>query len=214
MALPSRWHRRGAALFLCLGAAACGDGPDSEPVAETPPVVVVPTTSPSEAEALATARQAADGLGAELMGLLLTTLEREGPLVAVAFCADSAQARTAALGTTGVQLRRVTTKPRNLANAPDELEEQLLLALAEAHAAGRLPADTALWVGEGADRELRYLRPILIQSRCLACHGDPSTFSPDLQELLARRYPQDQAVGYVDGAFRGAISVRVSMAEP
>lgn len=212
MASPTRWPR--SLVALVLATAACGDRPEAEPVPEAPPVVVIPTASPSEVEALASARQAADRLGAELMGLLLTTLESKGPLAAVAYCADSAQARTAALGTAGVQVRRVTTKPRNLANAPDELEEELLRALAEAHVAGRLPADTALWIGEGPERELRYLRPILVQPRCLTCHGDPGTFPPSLRDLLAQRYPQDQAVGYVDGDLRGAISVRVSVAEP
>lgn len=170
--------------------------------------------STADAEAIATARQAADGLGHELMGLLLATLESQGPTAAIAYCADSAQSRTAALNTDNVHVRRVTMQPRNLTNAPDALEEELLRHFAVQQAAGRLPSDTSIWVGTGADRELRYLRPILVQQGCLACHGDPAGFVPAVRTALARHYPDDRATGYAVGELRGAISVRVAAAMP
>src|SRR5690606_24606936 len=115
----------------------------------------------------------------------LTKLRDEGAGGAIAFCADSAQARTAALASEGIVVRRVTMKPRNLANAPDAYEEALLLALANRHDAGTLPADTAAYVGSGANRELRYLRPIRVQQQCLTCHGDPSGFPAEVRRTLA-----------------------------
>jgi hypothetical protein len=105
-------------------------------------------------------------------------------------------------------------KPRNLANAPDAYEEALLISLAERHAAGTLPPDTAAYIGTGANRELRYLRPIRIQQQCLTCHGDPSGFPAEVRRTLAERYPNDRATGYAEGDFRGAISVRIAAPAP
>ena len=59
--------------------------------------------------------------------------------------------------------------------------------------------------------QLQYLRPLLVQRACLACHGDPATFSPEVRAVLARRYPQDRATGYAVGDLRGAVSVRVPL---
>jgi hypothetical protein len=212
------------ALLLILLIAACGgaDAPDAaieevpegEAMTADAPAAAVVAAVPEGDDALATARQTADGLGRELMGLMLAKLREEGPEGAIAFCADSAQARTAAMASEGIIIRRVTMQPRNLANAPDAYEEALLLALAERHAAGTLPPDTAAYIGSGAARELRYLRPIRIQQQCLTCHGDPSSFSAEVRRTLAERYPDDRATGYVEGDFRGAISVRVAAPAP
>ena len=213
------------ATVSCLLVLLVACGGDDAPEAETDTIIqgdaieveapmIMTTAVPAGDDALATARQTADGLGRELMGLMLAKLRDEGAGGAIAFCADSAQARTAAMASEGIIIRRVTMKPRNLANAPDAYEEALLLALAEQHAAGALPPDTAAYVGTGADRELRYLRPIKIQQQCLTCHGDPSGFPEEVRRTLAERYPADQATGYAEGDFRGAISVRIAAPTP
>jgi hypothetical protein len=62
--------------------------------------------------------------------------------------------------------------------------------------------------------ELQYVRPILMQARCLPCHGDPASLDPAVHALLARRYPEDRATGYRVGDLRGAVSVRVPLATP
>jgi hypothetical protein len=201
-------------LFLlasCGGADApeTPESPAEDQAIEVEAPMEAATAVPEGDDALATARQTADGLGRELMGLMLAKLRDEGPGGAIAFCADSAQARTAAMASEGIIIRRVTMQPRNLANAPDAYEEALLLALAQRHAAGTLPPDTAAYVGTGADHELRYMRPIRIQQQCLTCHGDPGGFPTEVRRTLAERYPDDRATGYAEGDFRGAISVRI-----
>lgn len=209
--------------FLLTLLVACGGADAPEPATDAPAQgeaieaeapLEATTAVPEGDDALVTARQTADGLGRELMGLMLTKLRDEGAGGAIAFCADSAQARTAALASEGIVVRRVTMKPRNLANAPDAYEEALLLALANRHDAGTLPADTAAYVGSGANRELRYLRPIRVQQQCLTCHGDPSGFPAEVRRTLAERYPDDRATGYAVGDLRGAISVRVAAPTP
>ncbi len=213
-------HATTALLIALLAACGGGDAPEpttdnvqAEPIEAEAPMLSAAAV-PEGDDALVTARQTADGLGRELMGLMLAKLRDEGPGGAIAFCADSAQARTAALASEGIIIRRVTMKPRNLANAPDAYEEALLRALADQHAAGTLPPDTAAYIGTGPDRELRYLRPIKVQQQCLTCHGDPSSFPAEVRTTLADRYPNDRATGYLEGDFRGAISVRIAAPTP
>jgi hypothetical protein len=43
----------------------------------------------------------------------------------------------------------------------------------------------------------------------LNCHGDPAQFSPELQQTLNERYPNDRAVGFEAGDFRGVVRVTI-----
>jgi hypothetical protein len=104
---------------------------------------------------------------------------------------------------------------RNVDDTPDAVERSMLQRLAALQADGGLPEEMT-HVIRGADGtfQLQYLRPLLVQQTCLACHGDPATFEPDVRAVLARRYPADQATGYAVGDLRGAVSVRVPLPAP
>jgi hypothetical protein len=168
-----------------------------------------PSLSPPDSASVAAARSAAASLGADLLGMLTRALEEGGPDAAIAFCADSAQARSARHQAEGVQVRRVGTRVRNPANAPDSVERAVLERFAAALAAGTAPRDTAfMMAGAGGGAELRYMRPVLLAPPCLACHGDPAAMSDRVRGVLAARYLDDQAVGYRVGELRGAVSVR------
>jgi hypothetical protein len=158
------------------------------------------------------ARAVADSLGDELAVSLASALERGGPALAIHLCADSAQARTLRHWEDGVYIRRVSERVRNVRDTPDTLELHGLQQLAAASRAGRLPEEVVSVI-RAADGtyQLQYLRPLLVQPACLACHGDPATFAPEVRALLARRYPLDQATGYAVGDLRGAVSVRVPL---
>ena len=54
--------------------------------------------------------------------------------------------------------------------------------------------------------ERLYLRAIIMQPACLACHG--ATLTPELATIIAREYPQDAATGFETGQLRGAVTVR------
>lgn len=170
--------------------------------AATPPAI--------DSVRLAEARTAATALGGELLTLLTQELARGGPAAAVAVCADSAQVRTSRHQQAGITVRRVGTRVRNPANAPDSLESAILAAFQADLSAGRLPADTVVLEAlAGGHTRLRYLRPVRVQEACLTCHG-PATGIPDsVRAILAQRYPNDEATGYAVGALRGAVSVQV-----
>lgn len=159
---------------------------------------------------LGEARTAATALGGDLMTMLTQQLARGGPAAAIAVCADSAQIRTSRYQRAGLAVRRVGTRVRNPANAPDSLEAAVLAAFQADLAAGRLPADTTvLETLAGGHTRLRYLRPVRLQEPCLTCHG-PATAIPDsVRAILTQRYPEDQATGYAVGELRGAVSVQV-----
>jgi hypothetical protein len=167
----------------------------------------------ADSATVARAQAAAASLGPDLAGMLQQAIRDGGPASAVAVCADSAQARTARHATDGVAIRRVSTRLRNPANAPDTLEARVLAYLAEQKAAGTMPGEMIEVAQTGANGgwELRYLRPIVLQEFCTTCHGARDSIDPAVRTMIAERYPADSAVGYVAGDLRGAISVRVPL---
>jgi hypothetical protein len=166
----------------------------------------------ADSATLQLARVVADSLDEELMGLLEPALERGGPAMAIHVCADSAQVRTLRHWKNGIYIRRVSDRVRNVDDTPDAIERQLLEHLAEAHQENRLPRELVQVIrAPDGTHELQYLRPILVDERCLPCHGDPTGFDPEVRAVLARRYPEDRATGYAVGDLRGAISVRVPL---
>ena len=165
-----------------------------------------------ETEVLEQARAAGRALGTELMGALLKELREGGPARAVRVCSEVAQDTAAAHSTDATTVRRVSLKVRNPADRPDDYERAQLERLAELHRRGELPGEVAEVRREDGQRVLRWLKPIVLGEMCLQCHGDPEGFQPEVRELLADRYPEDEAVGYEPGDLRGAISVRVELA--
>lgn len=156
------------------------------------------------------ARTAADALTGELAGKLGEELREGGPAAAVAVCSEVAQNIAAEHSREGLSVRRVSLRVRNPADRPDAFERQWLERMEERHRAGEPLSETS----EVAGTELRYMRPLFIAGLCLECHGDPAGFDAEVRQILAERYPEDQAVGYETGDLRGAVSVRVHLEAP
>ncbi len=51
-----------------------------------------------------------------------------------------------------------------------------------------------------------YLEPLFVEAKCLLCHGDK--VSTQVSEKIKSLYPQDQAIGFKQGEFRGFIWVK------
>jgi hypothetical protein len=173
---------------------------------------VIVQVPPADSATVRVARAVADSLGDELMGLLGAALVQGGPALAIHICADSAQVRTLRHWKNGVYIRRVSDRVRNVDDTPDALERQVLQDLAEAGREQRLPRELVQVIrAPDGSHEVQYLRPLLVDERCLPCHGDPAGFDPEVRAVLARRYPKDRATGYAVGDLRGAVSVRVPL---
>jgi hypothetical protein len=194
-------------VLIACGPAQTGDQKASTSIADS--AQLSSDTAPPAA-VVARARSAADGLGKDLQSRLFAALDSAGPAYAMTYCADSAQALSARHASEGVYIRRVSLRVRNTANRPDSAEASQLRRLDSLKEAGALPVEVVRMVRLATGEPVvEYLRPIVAQERCLACHGSRNQLAPAVRTLLDTRYPDDQATGYQAGDLRGMISVRV-----
>jgi hypothetical protein len=52
----------------------------------------------------------------------------------------------------------------------------------------------------------RYVRPIVMAPSCIVCHGERKSLPEDVVKALEEKYPEDKALGYKAGDFRGLTS--------
>ncbi len=163
-------------------------------------------------EAIAIGDSAAGALTRSLMSRVQAALQERGAAYAISFCSERALPITESVQDSlagGLELKRTSTRIRNPANAPDELEQAALTYFISELAAGRpLPSHHL----QRTDGGWRYYRPIVVAELCTRCHGPREALEPAVQRVLAERYPDDQATGYIVGDFRGVIRVSVPSA--
>ncbi len=158
------------------------------------------------------AREATRDLLSTLQQVLRAQLQEQGPVGAIAVCRDTAQAllRRVSQRYGSLYIRRVSTRWRNPADIPTPDEAALLDTLASRAQKGQpLPeewVDTLLIRGRPY---LRYARILRIQGVCLTCHG--ASLPPDVEAILDRLYPHDQARGYREGDLRGMVVVKIPL---
>ncbi|TVP53951.1 MAG: DUF3365 domain-containing protein [Gemmatimonadales bacterium] len=195
-------------LALLLAASACSDA--AEPEAEAGPPVR-PDTLPTEIQAEVESRgsAAADALAQGLVGRLAEAIDEQGTVGAVDFCSAEAMELTRDIAEdhdASLELKRTTTRWRNPDNAPDEAEARVLeyLEALEAREPGSAPAALT---AAGPDGSPRFYRALRTAPMCLQCHGAEADLDPEVRRILEARYPEDRAVGYSEGEFRGVIRV-------
>lgn len=171
--------------FLLHGAPSLADGTDTEGRLEA-------------------GRQALAPFQAGLQAALKEGLAK-GPVEAVDACRlrapaiarDAARDASAGAGpdAAAVELGRTSHKLRNPANAPREWVRPLL--------AGYLaqPGDRAPRAVDLGNGSWGYVQPIFVQPLCLTCHG--GSIAEPLRSRISNLYPDDRAVGFSDGEFRG-----------
>lgn len=145
-----------------------------------------------------------------LMQKLQAALANGGPVKAAAFCNVELPALLKEIRERlpkNVSFKRTSSRLRNKANAPDELEKQALdYFQTELARTGALPSSLLQAAGE---ETLRYYKPLVIAPLCLQCHGMQDALGAELQNFLKEKYPDDTATGYSAGDFRGVL--RISM---
>jgi hypothetical protein len=151
-------------------------------------------------------------LGKALMSRLTSTIGEEGPAAAISVCRKTAPeiAQTISLEDNLV-VGRTSLKYRNTDNAPDPWERSVLESfekrLQQGEAVSSLEFSETVSV-EGR-RLYRFMKAIPTKGLCLTCHG--TTIDPELRQLIAENYPEDQAVGFEAGDLRGAFSVSIKL---
>ena len=152
------------------------------------------------------ARTAANDMMMTLGGNLKDAIAERGLAGAVDFCASEVHAlsaQTLVKHRTGIQVHRVTERPRNPVNR---------IAAEEREISERFPvrrAETSQEYYEQRGTAFVYARPIYMDGVCLACHGPRDSLAEEVRRVLEERYPHDQAVGYSLGELRGIVLVTI-----
>ncbi len=144
-----------------------------------------------------------------LKQVLIKNMKEGGPLQAVTVCSDTASELTTLYSEKmGINVKRVSYKNRNVGNTPDSFEKEALNEFEKLFAKNELKTDTEIIkkVDVNGKEVIRYIKPIIIESPCLNCHGDREIL-PEVSELIKQKYPNDKATGYKVGDLRGAISI-------
>ncbi|MGC8942127.1 MAG: Tll0287-like domain-containing protein [Sulfurihydrogenibium sp.] len=145
-----------------------------------------------------------------LKGALMDAMQKGGPDEAVEVCSKKAMALTSQIEKeTGYSVKRTTFKYRNPANAPDKYEAEALRYFEEGIKKGQMPQYYVQAINENGKVMYRYYKPLKVEGVCLTCHGDPNLMDKKLLEKIRALYPNDKAVGYKDGDFRGVVRVTI-----
>lgn len=108
----------------------------------------------------------------------------------------------------GLMIKRTTMRPRNPENAPDKYENDALAYFeAQIIKTGTPPENYIQYVKD--ESEFRYYQPIVINELCLKCHGEPDKIGEGVRHFLSENYPQDSAIGYKIGDFRGVVRISI-----
>ena len=100
-----------------------------------------------------------------------------------------------------VSIKRTSMKHRNPKNAPSEDEKAVLLHFENRKNSGGVMEP---YVVKGSDKNIFYA-PIIVQDMCLKCHGPKEEI--ENYDLIKKHYPEDLAVGYIQGNLRGMWSI-------
>jgi len=159
----------------------------------------------SEDPRLGRSRALADAFQKALKEKLTSALEAGGPVNAIGVCREEAPAIAAELSAqSGARVGRTALRIRNPANAPDVDARAALERFQNALAGGAAP-ETLERFAARPDGSARYMKAIIAQPPCLACHG--TEISAAVQAALKQHYPQDRATGFRAGDLRGAFLI-------
>ena len=150
-------------------------------------------------------RELVKSFGMQLKGELKKGLEDGGAVQAIRVCKNVApQIASQISRQSGAKVSRTSLRYRNPANAPETWQADALKYLEQQATSAQAGAPLEFFTTED-DGTFRYMRAILTEGVCLACHGDVT--APALLESLQSEYPHDRAVGYELGDVRGAFSI-------
>ena len=178
-------------------------------------VVLVMATSIASADQIAL-EQGASEVAATFLEELGEAMTREmtmgGPIEAIIVCTKLAPDIAGRLSREhGWRVTRVGTRVRNpLLGMPDAWEQRVLAEFTERAAKGK--TFTGMThnevVSEPGGQYFRFMQAIMVQPKCLLCHGSSDQIPESIRIMLKQQYPFDRAIGYKVGDLRGAVSIK------
>ncbi len=157
-----------------------------------------------------------DKISMDLIKTLQTELKKNmkdgGPLAAIAMCNTQATPLEEKIAAKyNVKIKRISQNYRSKDNKPSLHEDQLLSSIDYHYqATGELKAFTNMHKIDDKDY-IFYYKPMKVKKACLNCHGDISNMKEGVASKLKELYPEDMAVNYKEGDFRGLISIRFEL---
>ena len=183
-------------------------------------VVLMITTSIASADQTELARGASEVATTfleELGEAMAREMAERGPVEAIIVCTKLAPDIAGRLSREhGWRVTRVGTRVRNpLLGMPDAWEQRVLAEFTERAAKGKTIAGMTHHeiVSEPDGQYFRFLKPIMVQSKCLLCHGSSDQIPESIRIMLKQQYPFDRAIGYKTGELRGAVSIKQPLDE-
>ncbi|PCI32789.1 MAG: hypothetical protein COB60_08780 [Flavobacteriaceae bacterium] len=142
-----------------------------------------------------------------LSGNLMKQMKQGGPVQAIPFCNVKAIPLTDEIAKQEyVSIKRVSKRFRNEINKPSSIELGVIEDYKVALENGEMLSPVLLSQPTGKPQ---FYAPILINSKCLVCHGTVGVeVSKATDSLIKSLYPKDLATGYKVGDLRGIWSVQ------
>lgn len=134
---------------------------------------------------------------------LMEHMKKGGSKAAIPFCNINANPLTNKVAEKfNVTIKRTSHKLRNEENKPNVDEERILnLYLANIQKGKKLKP----MVEKDSDGKVHFYAPMKLDRKCLACHGSIEKTATD--SIIKSLYPNDKAIGFNNGDFRGILSV-------
>ncbi len=150
-------------------------------------------------------------LGKTLKGEVAKNMKAHGANSTAYFCYKNAGNLTKKINATykkGVSVKRISLKNRNKNGYPTSKDEIAMLKKlgAKVKAGKKLPKMIVVKISEN---HYKVYKPILIGKKCLICHGDAKHRNKEAYKTIKEKYPNDKAIGYKVGDFRGAFVAEI-----
>lgn len=144
----------------------------------------------------------------KLSGQLKTAMNDGGVQNAIGFCKAAALPLTNSLSTEhNAVIKRTSLKLRNPQNSPDSLEA-IMLDMYHIMSRMRNPVMVPKLLVKN-ESKIQFYAPIMIANEtCLKCHGTiGQTMKAEDYDIIKQNYPNDKAIDYKLGEFRGMWSI-------
>jgi len=130
--------------------------------------------------------------------------EDKSGLGAIGFCANKAEEITKDVNTklpSYASVRRTANRLRNPNNKADNIDKKVMQEY-EQSIQNKTFSPKNLKIVD-VNSTTRVYKPLVVKKVCLKCHG--SHVSDSIKKVIAFKYPNDKALGYKEGDFRGVI---------
>ena len=141
-----------------------------------------------------------------LGGQLTKSIKEGGAASAIPFCNTMAIPLTEEISVKySTVIKRTSYKVRNENNAPTKEETRILSAYKKLIDANEELKPIVEMDKSGSPH---FYAPILLQQKCLACHGEiGKNITVQTDSIIRSYYPNDRATGFKDGDLRGIWSI-------